>query len=198
MFLTNFPLKKYFAKVLSVLSNHFIDMRTTVDLFISCRKNVFLFENFNKNTFFLHEMDKLTIVLMSIKWLNRIERPLASVWTKHLMFSVWWSKLYFFSQFLAKFFAKIIPIYSLISYFFIQIYKDKKKGFKFHKTIRNYEKSNAWNIRRLMSRWFHRPSNQAYYIDDCQISCDDSDWLKTSDKIRSLYSDILIMRQADS
>ena len=31
-------------------------------------------ENFNKNTFFLHEMDK--VVLMSIKWLNKIERPL--------------------------------------------------------------------------------------------------------------------------
>ena len=30
----------------------------------------------NKNTFFLHEMDKLTVVLMSIKWLNKIERPL--------------------------------------------------------------------------------------------------------------------------
>ena len=30
----------------------------------------------NKNTFFLHEMDKLTVVLMSLKWLNKIERPL--------------------------------------------------------------------------------------------------------------------------
>ena len=30
-----------------------------------------------KNTFFLHEMDKLTVVLMFIKWLNKIERPLA-------------------------------------------------------------------------------------------------------------------------
>ena len=60
----------------SILFNHFIDMRTTINLFISCRKNVFLLENFNKNRFFLHEMDKLTVVLMSIKWLNKIERPL--------------------------------------------------------------------------------------------------------------------------
>ena len=38
-----------------------------------------------KNTFFLHEMDKLTVVLMSIKWLNKIERPLvlwSSPWYK--------------------------------------------------------------------------------------------------------------------
>ena len=36
----------------SIFFNHFIDMRTTVNLSISCRKNVFLLENFNKNTFF--------------------------------------------------------------------------------------------------------------------------------------------------
>ena len=64
------------AKGRSILFNHFIDMRTTVNLSISCRKNVFLLENFNKNTFFLHEMNKLTVVLMSVKWLNKIERPL--------------------------------------------------------------------------------------------------------------------------
>ena len=63
----------------SILFNHFIDMRTlrtTVNFSISCRKNVFLLENFNKNTFFVHEMNKLTVVLKSIKWLNKIERPL--------------------------------------------------------------------------------------------------------------------------
>ena len=43
----------------SILFNHFIDMRTTVNLSISYRKNVFLLENLNKNAFFLHEMDKL-------------------------------------------------------------------------------------------------------------------------------------------
>ena len=51
----------------SILSNHFIDMRTTVSLSISCRKNVFLLKFSNKNTFFPYEMDKLTVVLMSIK-----------------------------------------------------------------------------------------------------------------------------------
>ena len=75
-----------FAKGRSILFNHFIDMRTTVNLSISCRKNVFLLENFNKNTFFLHEMDKLTVVLMSIKWLNKIERPLVvgSIHSQHM------------------------------------------------------------------------------------------------------------------
>ena len=34
------------------LFNHFIDMRTTVNLSISCRKNVFLLKFSNKNTFF--------------------------------------------------------------------------------------------------------------------------------------------------
>ena len=56
-----------FTKGRSILFNHFIAMRATINLSISCRKNVFLLENFNKNTFFLHEMDKLTVVLMSIK-----------------------------------------------------------------------------------------------------------------------------------
>ena len=51
----------------SILFNHFIDIRTTINLFISCRKDVFLLENFNKNMFFLHEMDTLTVVLISIK-----------------------------------------------------------------------------------------------------------------------------------
>ena len=58
---------KLLAKGHSILFNHFIDMRTTVNLSILCRKNLFLLENFNKNTFFLHEIDKLTVVLMSIK-----------------------------------------------------------------------------------------------------------------------------------
>ena len=51
-------------------------MRPTVSESISCRKNVFLLKFSNKNTFFLYEMDKLTVVLMSIKLLNKIERPL--------------------------------------------------------------------------------------------------------------------------
>ena len=64
------------SKGSSILFDHFIDMRTTVNLSISCRKNVFLLKFSNKNTFFLHEMDKLTVVLMSMKWLNKIERTL--------------------------------------------------------------------------------------------------------------------------
>ena len=46
------------SKGRSILFNHFIDMRTTDNLSISCRKN------------------KLMVVLISIKWLNKIERPL--------------------------------------------------------------------------------------------------------------------------
>ena len=56
-----------YTKGRSILFNHFIDMRTTLNLSISCRKNEYLLENFNKNTFFLHEMYKLRVVLMSIK-----------------------------------------------------------------------------------------------------------------------------------
>ena len=58
---------KTHTKGRSILFNHFIDMKATVNLSISCRKKRVLMENFNKNTFFLHEMDKLTVVLMSIK-----------------------------------------------------------------------------------------------------------------------------------
>ena len=57
----------FITKGRSILFNHFIDMRTTVNLSISCRKNVFLLKFSNKNTFFLHEIDKLMVVLMSIK-----------------------------------------------------------------------------------------------------------------------------------
>ena len=34
-----------FTKGRSILFNHLIDMRTTINLFISCRKNVFLLES---------------------------------------------------------------------------------------------------------------------------------------------------------
>ena len=37
------------TKGLSILFNHLIDMRTTVNLSISCRKNLFLFKFSNKN-----------------------------------------------------------------------------------------------------------------------------------------------------
>ena len=67
-----------YVKGRSILFNHFINLRTSVNLSISCRKNMFLLENFNKNMFFLHEMDKLTSVLMSIEWWNKGRQPLVS------------------------------------------------------------------------------------------------------------------------
>ena len=66
--------------------------------------------------------------------------------------SVWCSKYYFFSQFLAKFFAKIVSIY--FSIFFYKFTKIKIKSFECPKSIRNYEKNNAWNIRRLVDESF--------------------------------------------
>ena len=48
----------------SILFNHFIDMRKTVNLSISCRKNVVLLKFSNKNTLIPHEMDKLTDVMI--------------------------------------------------------------------------------------------------------------------------------------
>ena len=33
---------------------------------------------------------------------------------------------------------------------------------------RNFEKNNTWNIRRLVNET-HRPSDPAYYIEDCRI-----------------------------
>ena len=48
--------------------------------------------------------------------------------------------------------------------------KIKIKSFECPKSIRNYEKNNAWNIRRLVDESFvpstHKP---ALYIEDCQI-----------------------------
>ena len=39
------------------------------------------------------------------------------------------------------------------------------KSFECPKTIRNYEKNNAWS----MSHSSHQPSDPAYYIEDCRI-----------------------------
>ena len=50
---------------------------------MSGRKKVFLLKFSNKNTFFLQEMIKLTVVLKSITWLNKIERPLRFKWIGH-------------------------------------------------------------------------------------------------------------------
>ena len=71
--------------------------------------------------------------------------------------SVQCSKTYFFSQFLAKFFAKIVLIYFFI---FSIFYKNENKEFESPKSIRNYEKDNAWNIRRLVTGSFVQTNQQ--------------------------------------
>ena len=83
--------------------------------------------------------------------------------------SVWCSKYYFFSWFLAKFFSKFLSIYFLI--FFYKITKMKIKNFECPKSIKSMKKiilgtSDSWSTIRLS----HRPSNPAYYIEDCRIS----------------------------
>ena len=67
----------------------------------------------------------------------------------------------FFSLFLARFFAKMVPMYFL---FFHKFTKIKTKSFECPKSIRNYEKkmpgtSDPWST-----------SHSAYHIVDCQIS----------------------------
>ena len=46
----------------------------------------------------------------------------------------------------------------------------KIKSFECPKSIKNYEKKNTWNVRRLVASCLsHRPSEPAYYIVDCRI-----------------------------
>ena len=60
--------------------------------------------------------------------------------------------------------------FNLFSYFFITLQKIKIKSFECPKSIRNYEKNNAWNIRRLVYESFVPSTREpAYYIEDCQI-----------------------------
>ena len=75
--------------------------------------------------------------------------------------SVWCSNCYFFSWFLAKFFAKILSIYFLI--FFYKITKIEIKSFECPKSINNYEKNNAWNIRQFFDESFV-PSTQCIIL----------------------------------
>ena len=70
----------------------------------------------------------------------------------------------FFSEFLDKFFAKIISIYFL--FFF---YNTKNKEFECPKSIRNYENTNAWNIRCLVDESF-LPSTQGPSISYWRLS----------------------------
>ena len=65
--------------------------------------------------------------------------------------------------------------FNSFSYFFITLKKIKIKSSECPKSIRNYEKkNNTWNIRRLVDELFvpatQRPSDPAYYIEDCRIS----------------------------
>ena len=81
-------------------------------------------------------------------------------------------RLIFFPQFLAEFFAKIIPIY----FYFFQFYKNKNKEFECSKSMRNYEKNNACNIRRLVAGSFvqtnQHPSELNYRLTVFQTHCD--------------------------
>ena len=81
--------------------------------------------------------------------------------------SVWCSKYHFFSWFLAKFFAKILSIYFLIFY---KITKIKIKNFECPRSIRNYEKKNTWNVKRLVDDSFVPLAQQTSYILDWQMS----------------------------
>ena len=60
------------------------------------------------------------------------------------------ANIIFFSYFLAKSFAKI----GFFFVFFYNFTKIKKKNFECPKSIRNYEKNNAWNIKRLVGDSF--------------------------------------------
>ena len=76
--------------------------------------------------------------------------------------SVWCSKYYFFSWFLAKFFAKILSIYFLI--FFYKITKIKIKSFECPKSIESLKNNNTWNIRLLVDDSFVPSSKQPRVI----------------------------------
>ena len=58
----------------------------------------------------------------------------------------------YFSKFLAKYFLKSLSIHFII--FFIKLQKFKKRSFDCPKSIRNYKRNNAWNIRHLVDDSF--------------------------------------------
>ena len=72
--------------------------------------------------------------------------------TKPLMFQV----LFFFHNFLQNSLQKL---FQFIFLFFYKFTKIKIKSFECPKSIRNYEKNNAWNIRHLVDESFG-PSTQ--------------------------------------
>ena len=63
--------------------------------------------------------------------------------------SVWCSKYYFFFIISCKILCK-----NRFNLFFYNFTKMKVKSFECPKSIRNYEKKNAWNIRRLVNESF--------------------------------------------
>ena len=71
--------------------------------------------------------------------------------------TVWCSNYYFFSWFLAKFFAK--KSFHFIFSFFYEITKIKIKSFKCPKSIKSIKK-NTWNIRLLVDDSFVPSSKQ--------------------------------------
>jgi hypothetical protein len=80
--------------------------------------------------------------------------------TKCLMFQV-----LFFSQFLAKFFAKIVSIYLFL--FFDKF--TKIKSYEGPNSIRNFKNTNAWNIRRLVKESFVQANQRTSIFLDCRI-----------------------------
>ena len=112
-------------------------------------------------------LDILSLVGGTIVQMNR--RP-----------SVWCSKYYFFSWFLAKYFAKSLSIHS----FFQKITKIKLKSFEYSKSIKSLKKiilwtSDTWSTIRLSNR----PSNPAWIylrLTDLWFGLALSQWCKRS------------------
>ena len=88
---------------------------------------------------------------------NIIRWVAGSVGQMNQLPSVWCSETYFFSQFLAKFCAKIVSIYFFI---ILQFYKNKDKEFEYPKSVRNYEKKYCLEHQTL-GRWFVCPNKPA-------------------------------------
>ena len=75
-------------------------------------------------------------------------------------------QVFFFSQFLAKFLQKL---FQFVFLFFYKFTKIKAKSFECPKSIRNYEKDNALNIRRLVDESFV-PATQRTSVLYCRLS----------------------------
>ena len=94
--------------------------------------------------------------------------------TKRLMFQV----LFFFSWFLAKYFAKILSIFFLFLYkqwmktlhfYFFKVIKKKFEMIFAKDFARNYEEK-KYLEHQTLGQWDDHPSDPAYYIEDCRIN----------------------------